>query len=107
MLPSNITYLYPSNPTPPRPAIPFVLRLLRRIIAMYKTYIAQTYSGEGRLPIVIPEWWSIDRILHFAHGGAHEPQFVATITRVSNVRRNRAEARKRIGQSANQSQFAA
>lgn len=84
---AKIVYPNFNNPQPPRPCFSFVLRLLRRIIAVWKTAMAQEYKG--LLPGVVPAEWSVGRVLHFANGGKHEPQFVATISNRVTVRRNR------------------
>ena len=76
--------IFPSNtPTPPCPTFSFILRVLRRIIAVWKARMSNDYPA---LPAVIPTWWTVERVLHFANSGKHTPVFVATATHVSRVR---------------------
>lgn len=85
---TNIIQLYPTNtPQPPRPTFSFVLRMLRRILAYWKSAMAVEYRG--LLPAIIPAHWSVERVLHFANGGKHEPVFIAPISNRVVVRRNR------------------
>jgi hypothetical protein len=88
---AKIVYPNFNHPTPPRPCVPFILRVLKRIIAVWKMAMVIEYAGEGKLPTIVPEWWTVDRVLHFAQGGKHEPVFVATIRSCGVVRRNRME----------------
>lgn len=81
---------FPSSPVPqpPRPSVPFLLRLFKRIIAIWKSAMAAEYSAIGRLPAIVPDWWNVERVLLFASGGKPQPTFTATIGERITVRRN-------------------
>jgi hypothetical protein len=82
---SNIIVFPTSTPQPPRPTFSRMLVFLRRIVAMWRTAMSAEYRD--LLPVIIPNHWNVEKILHFANGGTYpKPAFTATIGQRVNVR---------------------
>ena len=85
MLTNIIQPNFTPNPQPPRPTFSRMLVFFRRVLAIWRVAMAREYSD--RLPVILPSWWTVERVINFANGGAYPlPAFTATITRVANVR---------------------